>query len=422
MTVGSSRFRLGINYWPSDLAMYWWKHFDEHQVKRDFARIRAAGFDSVRIFLLWEDFQPASGCVSKRALSHLVHVADAAHSNGLDLIPTLFTGHMSGVNWIPRWAIDPNRPPDPASSAARFRIVADGQVVSGSLKCWFLDENVARAQVRLASAAARALEGHPALWAWDLGNENSNCCVPPTRDAAVEWLDRVSAGIRAADSRVLITLGLHMEDLMEDRRLGPREAARFCDFLCMHGYPIYADFAKGPMDAHILPFLGLVTCWLGGRDVLFAEFGAPTFPAERRDSDRVQPRAPAISLLEGENAAAFTRCAVEMLRAFGFLGTMLWCYADYGEALWSRPPLDEAAHERWFGLWGADGSPKPAVEEIHSFEGLPRAPPQRDLAWIDVDPDEFYTLPRQHLSRLYRRFCDRFGQDGISCRVSTRED
>ena len=422
MTARSSRFRLGINYWPSDLAMYWWKHFDEHQVKRDFARIRAAGFDSVRIFLLWEDFQPASDRVSKRALSRLVRVADAAHSHGLDLIPTLFTGHMSGVNWIPRWAIDPDRPPDPASSAARFRIVADGQVVSGSLKCWFLDENVACAQVRLASAAARALEGHPALWAWDLGNENSNCCVPPTRDAAVEWLDRVSAGIRAADSRVLITLGLHMEDLMEDRRLGPREAARFCDFLCMHGYPIYADFAKGPTDAHILPFLGLITCWLGGCDVLFAEFGAPTFPAERRDSDRVQPRAPAISLLEGENAAAFTRCAVEMLRAFGFLGTMLWCYADYKEALWSRPPLDEAAHERWFGLWGADGSPKPAVEEIHSFEGLPRAPPQRDLAWIDVDPDEFYTLPRQHLSRLYRRFCDRFGQDGISCRVSTHED
>ena len=422
MSAGSSRFRLGINYWPSDLAMYWWKRFDEQQVKRDFARIRAAGFDSVRIFLLWEDFQPASDRVSGRALRRLVRVADAAHSNGLDLIPTLFTGHMSGVNWLPRWAIDSDQPPDPASSAARFRIVADGQVVSGSPKSWFLDENVACAQARLARDAARALEGHPALWAWDLGNENSNCCVAPTRDAAVEWLDRVSAGIRAADSRVPITLGLHMEDLMEDRRLGPREASRFCDFLCMHGYPIYADFAEGPTDARVLPFLGLVTRWLGGRDVLFSEFGVPALPAEALDSDRAQASAPAIPLLEREKAAAFTRRAVEMLHAFGFLGAMLWCYADYGEALRSRPPLDEAAHERWFGLWGADGSPKPAVNEIHRFRGLPREPQRRDLAWIDVDPDEFYTLPRQHLSRLYRRFCDRFGQDGASCRVSSRED
>ncbi len=200
---------------------------------------------------------------------------------------------------------------------------------------------------------------------------------------------------------------------MEDRRLGPREASRFCDFLCMHGYPIYADFAEGPTDARVLPFLGLITRWLGGRDVLFAEFGAPALPAEGLDSDRVQSSAPAIPLLEGENAAAFTRCAVEMLRAFGFLGAMLWCYTDYGEALWSRPPLDEAAHERWFGLWGADGSPKPAVDEIHRFQDLPRAPERWDRAWIDLEPDEFYALPRQHLSRLYRRFCDRFGQDGF---------
>jgi len=414
MTVGSSRFRLGINYWPSDLAMDWWKRFDEHQVKRDFARIRAAGFDSVRIFLLWEDFQPASNRVSKHALSRLVRVADAAHSHGLDLIPTLFTGHMSGVNWIPRWAIDSDRPPDPASSAARFRIVADGQVVSGSPKSWFLDENVACAQARLASAAASALEGHPALWAWDLGNENSNCCVPPTRAAAVEWLDRVSAGIRAADSRVPITLGLHMEDLMEDRRLGPREAAQFCDFLCMHGYPIYADFAAGPTDARVLPFLGLVTRWLGGCEVLFAEFGVPASPTEGFDADRAQSSASVIPLLEAENAAAFTRSAIEKLREFGFLGALLWCYADYAEALWSRPPLDEAAHERWFGLWSADGSPKRAVDEIQRFQGLPRAPQQWDLAWIDVDADEFYTLPRQHLSRLYRRFCDHFGQNGGS--------
>ncbi|MBW2290558.1 MAG: beta-galactosidase [Deltaproteobacteria bacterium] len=409
MTTGSSRFRLGINYWPSELAMDWWKHFDEQPVKRDFARIRAAGFDSVRIFLLWEDFQPASDRVSKGALKHLVRVADAAHSHELGLIPTLFTGHMSGVNWIPRWAIDSDQPPDPVSSAARFRTVADGQVVSGSPKSWFLDEDVACAQARLARAAAHALEGHPALWAWDLGNENSNCCVPPTREAAVEWLDRVSAGIRAADSRVPITLGLHMEDLTEDRRLGPREAARFCDFLCMHGYPIYADFAESPTDAQILPFLGLITRWLGGCDVLFAEFGAPAFPTESFDSDRAQSSTSTIPLLEAANAAAFTRSAIEKLRAFGFLGAMLWCYAGYAEALWSRPPLDEAAHERWFGLWGSDGLPKPAVEEIHRFQGLPLARQRLDLAWIDMDPEEFYRLPQQHLSRLYRRFCDRLG-------------
>lgn len=45
-------FRLGINYWPPDTAMAWWRRFDPARSARDFAVIRAAGFDSVRIFLL----------------------------------------------------------------------------------------------------------------------------------------------------------------------------------------------------------------------------------------------------------------------------------------------------------------------------------------------------------------------------------
>ena len=228
-------------------------------MNRDFARLRETGFDSVRIFLLWEDFQPAPDRVSEQALARLVRVADAAHDNNLSLIPTLFTGHMSGVNWIPHWAVDAESHPGSFSPEARFRIVADNQAIPGIAKNWFSDETVGNAQERFAGAAAGALRGHPALWAWDLGNENSNCCIPPTRRAAVAWLKCMSTRIRSADPKVAIRIGLHMEDLIEDRRLGPQEAGPFCDFLCMHGYPIYADFVESPTDERLLPFLGLIT-------------------------------------------------------------------------------------------------------------------------------------------------------------------
>ena len=83
--------------------------------------------------------------------------------------------------------------------------------------------------------------------------------------------------IRGADSDALVTLGLHMEDLEQDRNLGPSEAAEVCDFLQMHGYPGYASWADGPTDERVLPFLARLTRWLGGgADVLFAEFGVPT--------------------------------------------------------------------------------------------------------------------------------------------------
>ncbi len=39
--------------------MGWWADFDHAEVVADFARIAASGLDSVRLFLTWEDFQPA---------------------------------------------------------------------------------------------------------------------------------------------------------------------------------------------------------------------------------------------------------------------------------------------------------------------------------------------------------------------------
>jgi endo-1,4-beta-mannosidase len=306
---------------------------------------------------------------------------------------------MSSVNWLPGWAVDPETRLESSWSEARFRIVSNNQVRRGTAKNWFSDETVGAAQERFAGAAAEALRGHPALWAWDLGNENSNCCVPPTHQAAVAWLERMSTRIRAADPKIAITIGLHMEDLIEDRRLGPREAGRFCDFLCMHGYPIYADFVEGPTDERLLPFLGLITCWLGGREVFFEEFGAPAVRAGTA-LDQATLATPHTALLDEASAATFTRRSLEALRRSGCSGAMLWCYGDYAEALWNDPPLDKAPWEQWFGLWRVDGSPKPAVTELASFDDLRRVPPP-EVRWIDIDPEEFWKRPHEHLRRWW---------------------
>jgi hypothetical protein len=54
----------------------------------------------VRIFLLWDDWQPTPDAVSARCLDHLGACATPPrHGLGLDV--TFFTGHMSGPNWAP---------------------------------------------------------------------------------------------------------------------------------------------------------------------------------------------------------------------------------------------------------------------------------------------------------------------------------
>lgn len=393
--------------------MYWWQRFDRSEVERDFAVISAAGFDSVRIFLLWEDFQPGPETVSEGALDSLAIVAGVAAGRGLSLIPTLFTGHMSGVNWIPEWALDV---PSGAPATSRFRIVSGGRVVNAKLRDWYSCDGILEAQCLLARRIAIRLRDAPAIWAYDLGNENSNCVVPPTREAAVRWLRAVTREIRTADPSRLITVGLHMEDLEEDRRLGPAEVALVSDFLCMHGYPVYSSWAEGPTDAMLLPFLGIITRWLaasgrpessGGLEVLFQEFGASTTPPSQRElaTATATARADTTLFLEEREAADFTGRALESLQRFGFLGAMIWCYGDYAKTMWSLPPLDESFHERSFGLWHADQSAKPALAEITRIAGAGRLPWLDNGAWIDIAASDFYLNPAGNLRHLYRRFC-----------------
>lgn len=381
-------FTLGVNYWPASSAMRMWQRFDAVEVREDFRRCAAAGFDTVRIFLLWEDFQPEPSSVDEGALNRLRDVAHEAARAGIGLIPTLFTGHMSGVNWYPEWALA-------AAPAGRFRTIAHGTVMDRATRDWS-DRPIIAAQTLLAREAARALAGHPALRMWDLGNENSNCWIPRTRDAGRRWLAAMAGAIRDLDPTTPITIGLHAEDLEQDRRIGPAEAAEACDVLSMHGYPMYLRWAAANDDHRVLPFLAEVTRWLGGgMDVLFEEFGAPT-----RDARDLDTAAAAGMFLDESDAAGFIERGLDGIAAAGCTGALLWCYADYGRAIWSEPPLDQAVHERHFGLWRADGSPKPAVTSLAALRGAARSPAP-DEGWIDVPRATFYDEPLAMLVRLY---------------------
>lgn len=395
-------FRTGVNYWPAHLAMGLWKNFKQADLHQDFSRMKRAGLDSVRVFLTWEDFQPSPSTINQQALAALVKLMDCAHNCGLEVMPTLFTGHMSGANWLPAWTLGPD------TKDSRFRVMSNNQVLNKMPLNWYSDETVRTAQARLARECASALAGHPALLAWDLGNENSNCVVPPDKDSARKWLSAMTGALRSRDRNTAITIGIHMEDLDQDRQLGPQQAAEYCDFLTMHGYPGYAPWAAGPTDERILPYLTQLTRYLGGgRDVFFTEFGVPTRKAD--ESAPLSSPGSGPALVSEEEAASYLGRGLRALAENGAIGAMLWCYADYASELFDQPPFDEAPHERSFGLFRADGSAKPAVKQVSSFiaEGhtVASAPAIADELFIDVTPDEFYQYSQEHLRRLFRRYC-----------------
>ena len=178
-----------------------------------------------------------------------------------------------------------------------------------------------------------------------------------------------------------------MEDLEQDRRLGPVESAEFCDFLCMHGYPLYAPWARSTSDPALPAFLAEVTRWLGGKEVFFEEFGMPT----------------RTSAEEGQ-ADVFVAEALDALYEAGVTGAMLWCYADYSPEIWHEAPFDVAEHERFFGLWRADGSTKPAARHLGRYRDVAIRAARPASSWIDVDPSRFYEAPLVNLRHLYERY------------------
>jgi endo-1,4-beta-mannosidase len=90
-------FVLGVNYWPRRKAMYWWSDFDAGEVDEEFAVIASINMQIVRIFLLWDDWQPTPDTVSQDCLDNLGIVCDLAHKHNLQLDVTFFTGHMLSI-------------------------------------------------------------------------------------------------------------------------------------------------------------------------------------------------------------------------------------------------------------------------------------------------------------------------------------
>jgi endo-1,4-beta-mannosidase len=194
-----------------------------------------------------------------------------------------------------------------------------------------------------------------------------------------------------------------MEDLEQDRNLGPLEASEVCDFLTMHGYPGYAPFTDGPTDERLLPFLLRLTARLGGdAPVLFSEFGVPTALGP-------EVAAPGPALVSEAAAAAYIGRALRSLHRSGSTGAMLWCHSDYQADLFGKPPFDLAVHERSFGQWRADSAPKPSVAVVRDFvkdrASLPPIEPLAHASWFDIDVEQYYLAPEKELPRLFERYC-----------------
>jgi endo-1,4-beta-mannosidase len=383
-----SAFLLGVNYWPRRSAMYMWERFDLGEIREDMARIKGYGLDLVRFFLRWDDFQPAPDRMEATMLTRYDAMMQTIADARLRAIPTLFCGHMSGVNWLPAWSLDP------ATPHGRFRTICEGTEMPYGIGDFYRDPALLAAQEFFARTVGKRTRDDPALYAWDLGNEFSNLREPRTPDDAAAWSARLTNALRET-SNGAVTGGTHGEDVERDRHLRPSTLAAPWALATMHGYSVYATFSRGKLDTDVVPFYAQLMQSFTGKPLLFSEFGNPACPPGADVSGK-------FPCLNDDEMSTYGQRVLERLHAIGTIGAMWWCWSDYVHALAAVPPCDQAKHELHFGMIRADGSERPVARTLARFAQQRRqvlaAPPPI------AEESAFYASLPGGIDALYRRY------------------
>jgi endo-1,4-beta-mannosidase len=404
----SDPFTLGVNYWPRRKAMYWWSNFDAGEVREEFGIIREIGLKMVRIFLLWDDFQPDPNSVSREAVDNLVKVADVAAENGLGLNVTFFTGHMSGPNWSPRWLVGGKLPPPPHQFWLR-EVVSAGHKTDRGYRNMYHDEVALTAEKLLVRTVVNTLKDHPGIWVWNLGNEPDLFAWPNSSEEGTAWVKEMGRLIKSIDPNHPLTIGLHSDGIHRDNGFRMDKVYAQTDIAVMHSYPMYTPWARQPLDPDFVPFTCALVAALGGKPVLMEEFGGCTaLPGQATYNMKwteTNGREREQFMASEEDFAEFIRLTLIKLHDSGATGAVIWCFADYAYELWDRPPCQNQWHERFFGLVRPDGTLKPHAKVLQDFAKTnPQVKPLPEYARLKVNPDAFYAEPLPHLANLYEEY------------------
>lgn len=346
----SGQFFIGCNYWASHAGTRMWSDWRPDIIDSDFARLEENRINVLRIFPLWSDFQPLrihrSGGGSPREIriredvlpfteagragvdivmaDRFEEFCDLAEKHHIRLVVGLVTGWMSGRLFVPE-------------AFGGLRIQGDPLVLRWTL--------------RYVRYMVKRFASHPAVAAWDLGNECNCMGGSDGRDGAYLWTSALTDAIRTCDTAHPIVSGMH--GLQPEGQWTPEDQGELTDILCTHPYPLFTAYCStDPINemksvmhasAESVFYRGL-----GGKPCFIEEIGT---------------LGPMIA--SDEIAADYVRNVLLSAYAYDLEGFLWWCANEQSEL--THSPYDWDACERELGLFRIDGTKKPVLEAMTAF-------------------------------------------------------
>ena len=287
MTTLNDAFSLGVTYWPRQAGPLFWQRYDRGAVRDELAHIAALGFDTVRLCLVWEDFQPGPTRINSRAMRSLEHALDVAHTVGLRVVLALFPVATLGQLQIPAWANGPDilgvlqrvhrrqsllivRPPGlvPVLSGGRYRPVQCGDL--------FSEPMIVEAQRYLVREVAGYFGDHPAVRVWQVGEGFERVHRPESDQAADRWLETIGEELRQVAPRA-VCMGV-VSPVGLKRRSGPRpeDVAKRCACAGVVVDPPETPIENQMRHTNPAAYLHMLAAGLAERRMVVIGVGMPT--------------------------------------------------------------------------------------------------------------------------------------------------
>jgi hypothetical protein len=277
-------YPVGFNYWPSASGVHCWKNFNPDEWKEDFQEIAQRGYNAIRFFLLWPDFQPEENRVDEQQLKNLREVVTIAARYGLWVIPTIFQGWMSGTNFDPAWRGNRNH------------------VMDASLRV---------SMERLTREVCGAIADADNLLALDFANEIDAICHHVTGEGVRTWTRTLRAVVAEEIPGLLVTNGTAVNPVRADSAwcFGDQDI----DFHCMHGYPMFWN---------PLPVGSLATVRASTVFAAMTGFAGGYGPVMREEYGTAIGG-------DGELIGSFVRTSTYASYLAGANGFLYWCWRDF---------------------------------------------------------------------------------------------
>ncbi len=372
----AGKLTIGLNYWASDQATRMWKHWNAETVEKDMALFEQYGISLLRVFPLWPDFQPirllqyggsSQGTTDREVcmgedelplpdtpagragmdetmLAHFRELCDIAERHHIKLIVAVMTVHMTGRHFVPP-AIE-NRD-------------------------MFTDSFALKWEMKFYECFVRTFKDHPAIAAWETGNEMNYTGPVQSADHAWVWTKMMHDIIRLEDpSRPIV--GVMAEGL--DPKVSKwliADQGELADYASVHRYDI---LNAGASDG----FLHVRNLYRAAAEcrIVTDIGGKPCFTEETGNWRNI-----ALTLEEMGSTlnALLWNAWVEDSRAF-----LWWCafdqthlnFAPYHWGDW--PGLEH-------GIFTANHKPHPAAKKIASFARMLQKAPVKKLPPIKSD-------------------------------------